>query len=141
MWILMIVLYFLTTIYTFFEASYLFVDILGNPLAWIFFILLLASLIYIPVATKGATYFRAFLASSISILSLIGLPAVSMFPRLVPSITNIDYSLTIYNASSTSLTLTVMLIIALVGMPVVIVYNWYIYNKFRGKTVITEDSY
>ena len=141
LWILLIVIYFLATLFTFFEAAYLFDGVLGNPLSWIFFILLLAAMVYIPVAVKGEYYFRAFLASSVSILCLIGLPAVSMFPRLVPSLTDLSFSLTIYNACSTQLTLTVMLVIALIGMPIVIGYNWYIYSIFRGKTVISEDSY
>ena len=50
-------------------------------------------------------------------------------------------SLTIYNASSTPRTLAVMLVIALVGMPLVILYTAYIYRTFRGRTVLTADSY
>ena len=34
-----------------------------------------------------------------------------------------------------------MLIIALVGMPVVLIYTAGIYWVFRGKTVIHEESY
>jgi cytochrome d ubiquinol oxidase subunit II len=34
-----------------------------------------------------------------------------------------------------------MLIIALIGMPLVIAYTIYIYRTFKGKTVITEESY
>jgi cytochrome d ubiquinol oxidase subunit II len=141
LWMLLVVLYILLTGYTFFEAAYLFDGVLSNPLSWLFFILLLAALVYLPLAVKGQQYFRAFLASSLSILCFIGLPAVSMFPRLVPSLTNLDYSLTIYNSSSTHLTLQAMLVIALIGMPVVIGYNWYIYRKFAGKTILSADSY
>jgi len=140
-WMVFIILYSLATLYTFFEAGYLFEDILGNPLFWILFIPLLAAIIYIPVAVKAQTFFRAFLASSVTILCVIGLAAVSMYPKLLPSITNFDYSLTIYNASSTHNTLTAMLIIALIGMPIVIAYTWFIYRVFKGKTVITEESY
>ncbi len=39
--------------------------------------------------------------------------------RLVPSITDLAHSLTIYNAASTPRTQMVMLIIALIGMPLV----------------------
>ncbi|HEX15747.1 MAG TPA: hypothetical protein ENF44_01295, partial [Deltaproteobacteria bacterium] len=42
-------------------------------------------------------------------------------------------SLTIYNASSSALTLKVMLIIALVGMPVVIGYTIYAYRSISGQ--------
>jgi len=140
-WIGFILLYVAATLYTFFEAGYLFDEILANPLFWILFILLLVAIIYIPVALKAKKYSHAFMSSSATILSVIGLAAVSMFPRLVPSSINLDYSLTIYNASSTPRTLMTMLIIALIGMPMVIAYTTYIYRVFRGKTVITEESY
>ena len=44
------------------------------------------------------------------------------------------------NASSSKLTLTVMLIIALVGMPFVIGYTIYVYRAFRGKVKL-EGGY
>jgi cytochrome bd-type quinol oxidase subunit 2 len=34
-----------------------------------------------------------------------------------------------------------MLVIALVGMPLVIAYTAWIYRTFRGKTVLTPESY
>ncbi len=140
-WMSVVVLYFLATIYTFFEAGYLFENLLGNPLFWILFLLLLFGIVYIPLSLKSAKFFRAFLASSLTILSIIGLAAVSIFPKIVPS--NIDpaNSLTIYNASSTPKTLTVMLVIALIGMPIVIGYTVYIYKVFKGKTILTGESY
>ena len=140
-WTGFVVVYCLTTLYTFFEANYLLEGILGSPLFWVFLIVLLAAVTYLPVALKAGNYFRAFLSSSLTIVSVIGVAAVSIFPRLVPSITDLSYSLTIYNASSTPRTLTTMLIIALIGMPVVIGYTWFIYRIFKGKTVITDESY
>ncbi|MHC5012708.1 MAG: cytochrome d ubiquinol oxidase subunit II, partial [Planctomycetota bacterium] len=71
----------------------------------------------------------------------IGFAALSLFPRLVPSITNLEHSLTIYNASSTERTLMVMLVIALIGMPFVIGYTFVIYRAFKGKVVLDETSY
>ncbi|HEX15784.1 MAG TPA: hypothetical protein ENF44_01480 [Deltaproteobacteria bacterium] len=60
------------------------------------------------------------------------------FPNLVRA-TEPALSLTIYNASSSALTLKVMLIIALVGMPVVVGYAIYAYRVFWGKA--TEGYY
>lgn len=140
-WIAFVVLYLLATIYSFFVAGFLFEHVFGNPLFWILFILMLLAIVFIPLSLKAKKYFRAFLASSLTILCLIGIAAVSMFPRLVPSSINLDYSLTIYNASSTHNTLMTMLIIALIGVPIVLVYTWFIYSKFKGKPVITEHSY
>ena len=86
-------------------------------------------------------FLYSFIASSLIIFSVIGLSAVSLFPRLVPSSINSEFSLTLYNASSSQYTLTTMLIIALIGMPVVIAYTIFIYRIFKGKVIITKDSY
>jgi cytochrome bd ubiquinol oxidase subunit II len=141
LWIAFVSLYVLATIYTFFEAGYLFESLLSNPLFWIVFIVMLAAVIYIPVALKSEKFGRAFFASSLTIACMMGLMAVSLFPRLVPSLTDLAYSLTIYNASSTERTLFTMLIIALIGMPFVIGYTIFIYRAFKGKVEIGEHSY
>ncbi len=140
-WVVSIVLYIVATAYTGLVSPHLFVDILGNPLFWIAFVFLLAAIVYLPVALKAGKYMRAFLSSSVMIAGMIALAGISMFPRLVPSLVNPDYSLTAYNASSTPRTLTTMLIIALVGMPIVIAYTVYVYRVFKGKTVVVEESY
>lgn len=141
-WIAFIILYFIATMATFFTASYLFSGVLRKLIFWVFFILLFAGIFYIPIGLKARRFGRAFLASSVMIGSIVGLIAVSLFPRLVPSSTDlINGSLTIYNASSTQNTLSTMLIIALLGMPMVIAYTIYIYRVFKGKTIITKDSY
>ena len=141
LWISFVAIYVVVTIYSIFEAGYLFQNILSNPLFWILFILMLAAIIYIPVGLKSEKFGRAFFASSFTIACMMGLMAVSLFPRLVPSLTDLNYSLTIYNASSTERTLFTMLIIALIGMPFVIGYTIYIYRAFKGKVQIGEHSY
>lgn len=141
LWIAFVVLYVLVTIYSVFESGFLFALILSNPLFWILFILMLAAIIYLPVALKAEKFGRAFISSSLTIACMLGLMAVGLFPRLVPSVTDLQYSLTIYNASSTQRTLFTMLIIALIGMPFVIGYTIFIYRAFKGKVQIGENSY
>lgn len=141
LWITTMVLYVAATLATIFVSGFLFEGVLGNPLSWILFILLLSGALTIPVAVKAARFGRAFLASSAMITGMIGLSALSLFPRLVPALDTPAYSLTIYNASSSQTTLQTMLIIALIGMPLVIAYTIFIYRAFKGKVVITGDSY
>lgn len=140
-WIAVIALYFLATLATIFVSPFLFEGMLRNPLFWILFIILLASLLTIPAFLKAGRHFMAFLVSSLSIACMFGLSAVALFPRLVPSSINLEYSLTIDNASSSQATLTTMLIIALIGMPLVIGYTIFIHRTFKGKVVLTSDSY
>jgi cytochrome d ubiquinol oxidase subunit II len=140
-WIAYVVLYTVATFATFFVAPYLFRNMLGNLLFWFLFIVLFLSIIFIPVASRMKKFGLAFISSSVMIAMMIGLVALSLFPRLVPSSINLQSSLTIYNASSTPRTLTTMLIIALIGMPIVIGYTIFVYRVFRGTVLITKDSY
>ena len=140
-WIAYVVLYSIATFATFFVAPYLFKNMLGSLVFWFMFILLFVAILFIPVAARMKKFGLAFISSSVMIAMMIGLAALSLFPRLVPSSINLENSLTIYNASSTPKTLTTMLIIALIGMPIVIGYTIFIYRIFRGNVLITKDSY
>ena len=140
-WLAYVLLYAAATIATFFVSPFLFDGILGKPLFWVLFVLLLGSVAYVPVANRGGMHMRAFLASSTAIASMMGLAAVSLFPRMVPSRIDAENALTAYNASSSPHTLTVMLVIALIGMPLVIAYTICVYKVFMGKVVVAEDGY
>jgi cytochrome bd ubiquinol oxidase subunit II len=61
-----------------------------------------------------------------------------MFPRVMVSSTNPAYSLTIYNASSSQYTLTVMSVVALIFVPIVLAYQGWTYYMFRRR--ITTDK-
>ncbi|NLT49485.1 MAG: cytochrome d ubiquinol oxidase subunit II [Ignavibacteria bacterium] len=141
LWIIFVILFFVLLLYTIFEARYLFDNVLRNPLFYFFSALLLLSVIYIPVGIKSGKFKAAFIASSLIILSMISSMSVSLFPSFIPSSISKEFNLTIYNASSSQTTLQTMLIIALIGMPLVILYTIFIYKVFKGKVIITKDSY
>jgi cytochrome d ubiquinol oxidase subunit II len=140
-WVALVVLHLLATGATIVVSPWLFFGLLRAPMFWILFILLLGAILTLPVALKKGAFFRAFLLSSVIVLAVVGLSAVSLFPRLVPSLTDLTHSLTIYNASSSQATLTVMLVIALAGMPLVLAYTFFIYRAFKGKVVLSDESY
>ncbi len=83
----------------------------------------------------------AFVGSSLMILAMMGVAAVSLYPALVPSLGGREFDLTIRNSSSTPRTLRTMLWIALGGMPIVLVYTTVIYRVFKGKVKLSHDSY
>lgn len=141
LWMAFVVLYAAATSVAIVVAPYLFEGIMKNPLFWVFTLLLLGSIVFQPIATKAGKHFLAFLASSATILSMVALTGLSLFPRWVPSSVDMANSLTIYNTSSTDGTLMVMLIIALAGVPVMLGYTFWIYRVFKGKPVINETSY
>ncbi|HXX13455.1 MAG TPA: cytochrome d ubiquinol oxidase subunit II [Candidatus Eremiobacteraceae bacterium] len=80
-WIAFVVLYLVVSVATFFSASFLFQGLLKNPIFWVLLTLLLLSILYIPVAVKAGRYFVGLLASSATIAAMIGLAALSLFPR------------------------------------------------------------
>jgi cytochrome bd ubiquinol oxidase subunit II len=61
------------------------------------------------------------------------------FPNVMLSTTNPDFSLTIYNASSSQYTLTVMSVVALIFVPIVLVYQGWSYYMF-SKRVSTDKN-
>jgi len=99
----------------------------------------------IPLFAIGAIFFigvwndlrrekLAFFTSVVAIVALLGTIVVSLFPILLPSQQNPDtWSLTIMNSASSPASLTAMLIITLIGLPIVILYTAWIYRIFGGK--------
>lgn len=101
--------------------------------AWVFTILFMISVIAIRYFHSIKEELKCFIASSSAFASLWGIAGSIQFPVLVNSITGTANNITIYNASSGKLTLSVMLGIALVGMPIVVAYSVYVYRIFKGK--------
>jgi cytochrome d ubiquinol oxidase subunit II len=62
------------------------------------------------------------------------------FPNVMLSSTNPDWSLTIYNASSSQYTLTVMSIVALIFVPIVLAYQGWTYYMFRRRISSKKES-
>ncbi|MCL2156307.1 MAG: cytochrome d ubiquinol oxidase subunit II, partial [Leptospirales bacterium] len=100
--------------------------------AWVATAVFLISMIILKLSLSSKNEMSGFLASSLAFISLWGITGAIQFPVLVRAIDN-ALSITIYNASSSKLTLTVMLIIAVIGMPIVIGYTAYAYRVFKGK--------
>ncbi len=90
---------------------------------------------------RAGRAFWAFVASAAMIALLLVSAAVGIFPNLLVSTVSDANNLTIYNAASADNTLTVMLVIALIGMPFVLLYTAGVYYFFRGKTVVEPTGY
>lgn len=80
----------------------------------------------------------AFLATSLTILFGATVVFEGLFPRVMLSSIHPAYSLTIYNASSSPLTLKIMLVVALVFVPIIVLYQGWSYTVFRKR--VTRDS-
>jgi cytochrome d ubiquinol oxidase subunit II len=111
------------------------------PVLWIIPVLTLGAIVLIGVLSKRDQTLKAFICSGLSIAGLMGMCGAGLFPNLVPALNNPAWSLTIWNASSSALTLKTMLILALIGMPIVIAYTIWIYIIFRGKVKVEAAGY
>ncbi len=75
----------------------------------------------------------AFVASALAVTGIVATAGLSMFPFLMPSNLDPRSSLTVWDASSSHMTLFVMLLATAVFMPLVIVYTAFVYRVLRGK--------
>ena len=82
----------------------------------------------------------AFLGSAAGILGLVGIFATGNYPNLVPALGTPERSLSIANSASSDLTLTVMLIITCIGLPIVLAYTALVYRSFWGKVTSSEEA-
>ncbi len=132
-WMAWVSLFFVGTLATFFFAPARMAGLTGNILFWLNLIVLLGALVALPVVLRTTRHGLTFIVSALAITAQIALVGISLYPNMVPAIPDAALSLTIANSSSSELTLTTMLVIALIGMPLVIGYTIFIYRVFRGK--------
>jgi cytochrome d ubiquinol oxidase subunit II len=75
----------------------------------------------------------AFFMTAMAIIFAVSSIFLVLFPRVLVSSSNPEYSLTIYNAASGQYTLQVMSIIALIFLPFVLAYQAWAYWVFRKR--------
>ncbi|EJH4503160.1 cytochrome d ubiquinol oxidase subunit II [Cronobacter sakazakii] len=83
---------------------------------------------------KGAW---AFVFSSLTLACVILTAGIAMFPFIMPSSTMLNASLTMWDATSSQLTLTVMTYVAAVFVPIILLYTTWCYWKMFGR--ITKE--
>ena len=114
------------------------VNFINNPVG------LLLPLAYL-ISLGFVIYFRyknkdkaAFVSSSTLILTLMLSAIYAIFPNILISTLNPDYSLTIYNSSASAYGLSVGLIWFLIGMSLATAYTIYMYRSFKNKVKLSD---
>ncbi len=79
-----------------------------------------------------------FFTSSLAITGVIMTAGISLFPFIMPSSTDLGSSLTIWDAPSSHLTLSVMFWAVVIFLPIVISYTIWNYRKMWGRLSIEE---
>lgn len=80
----------------------------------------------------------AFLGSSAGAFGVIATVGLAMFPYILPSSVDPRSSLTVWNASSSPVTLFIMLLVTVVFLPIVLAYTAFVYKVLWGR-VTHED--
>jgi cytochrome d ubiquinol oxidase subunit II len=88
----------------------------------------------------------AFIASGLSVTGVILTAGFSLFPFLLPSSSHPAHGLTVWDASSSELTLKIMLLATAVLLPIVLAYTTWAFRVMRGQVtrqhvIESEDAY
>jgi cytochrome d ubiquinol oxidase subunit II len=84
------------------------------------------------------------LFSKMAILGVISSVGLTMFPFIMPSSSDPQSSLTVWNSSSSHLTLFIMLVCTVIFMPLILAYTAWVYRVLWGKVTeadVTENSH
>jgi cytochrome d ubiquinol oxidase subunit II len=82
----------------------------------------------------------AMLTSSLSIAGIVLSVGASMFPFILPSSIQPQASLTVWDSSSSHLTLFIMLVATCIFLPLILAYTSWVYKVLWGKVVPSDIS-
>ena len=136
-WPLNVVLLLAATGLTLATQPHLLTNYHSHPLLWALPGLMLAGSVLAGVFNLRRAPVKAFLCSWLGIAGTFATLGAALFPRLVPSTSTGSPDLSIANASSSPLTLKLMLGVTLVGLCIVVAYTLFVRRPFRG---VIEDE-
>ncbi|HEY4665365.1 MAG TPA: cytochrome d ubiquinol oxidase subunit II [Comamonas sp.] len=73
------------------------------------------------------------MSSGLAIAGIVLSVGVSMFPFILPSSVDPTFSLMVWDASSSHLTLFIMLVCTIIFLPIILAYTSWVYHIMRGK--------
>ncbi|MFA8300116.1 MAG: cytochrome d ubiquinol oxidase subunit II [Hyphomicrobiales bacterium] len=112
-----------------------------QPILFVVGIIALLTVLNVIRLVIKKSYYWSFIFSGITICLLLILVAIGIYPNLVFS--NIDgvTGLNIYQAASSDKSLTIMLIFAAIGVPLVVIYTIFVFYTFRGRVSEKDLGY
>jgi cytochrome d ubiquinol oxidase subunit II len=121
-----------------YPATRLYDNFLKAPVLLIVPVIAVVSLLLVKVNTSKGSLHLAFLFSCLTIVFVVFTGVTGLYPNLLPS--NIDpaSNLTIFNSSSSLLTLKIMTVVAFIFVPLVILYKIWVYRVFRARVTSEE---
>ena len=115
------------------QADAWFANYAAHPLLWAVPALGIAGPLLAALCLAGRRPLAALLTGGLGIAGIIGSVGASMFPFILPSSSMPAASLTVWDSSSSHLTLFIMLISAAIFMPIILTYTSWVFTVLRGK--------
>lgn len=103
---------------------------------WIAPVLGVAAPLLTALLLRGGSDGKAMLVSAAGVFGIVATPGLAMFPFILPSSSDPRASLVVWDASSSHLTLFVMLVATAIFMPLILLYTAWVYRVMRGKVTI-----
>lgn len=122
-------------------ATNLYNNYLAHPVLFIVVLLTVAGLLGSRFFMGKQAFFKAWFSSALTIVGATFFGVIGLFPNLFPSSLDPAYSLTAFNASSSPLTLKIMLVVVVLFVPVVLAYQIWAYNTFKTRVDKRELIY
>ncbi|MFA3877202.1 cytochrome d ubiquinol oxidase subunit II [Streptomyces sp. MMCC 100] len=105
----------------------------GDAKSLVALVVAVAALIAALMANQAGREGWSFTLSGVTIVAAVAMLFLTLFPNVMPSTLNADWSLTVTNASSSAYTLKIMTWLAVIATPVVLLYQGWTYWVFRKR--------
>ena len=122
-------------------ATNLYANYLAHPALFLVILLTVLALLGTRIFLAREKYWKAWFSSAVTIVGATFFGVIGLFPDMLPSSLNPAYSLTAHNASSSPLTLKIMLIVVVIFVPIVLIYQIWVYHLFKGKVTKEDLAY
>ncbi len=119
-------------------ATKLYVNYLRFPILLVLPVLAVAAILLVKVFLAKNSPWKAFFASCVLIVLVTMTALAGLFPNVVPSTLTPAGTLTVHNAASSPLTLKIMLVVAMIFVPIVILYQTWANIIFKNKVQAGE---
>jgi cytochrome d ubiquinol oxidase subunit II len=119
-------------------ATPLYKNYLARPILWVVILGTVAALLCIRLFLNQENWFKTWFASAFTIVGATFFGVIGLYPNLFPSSIDPAFSLSAHNASSSPLTLKIMLVVVILFVPIVLAYQIWTYWMFKDK-VTQED--
>ena len=108
------------------------------PAMWALPVLGIVGALGAALLTRAGATLTAFVVSALAIAGVIGTAGGAMFPFVMPSSTDLNSSLTVWDSVSSHLTLSLMFFATLIFMPIIVFYTSWAYRVMRGKVTVAH---